>query len=634
MRGKLIAEWINNEGKEDMGKYGVERLIITKKTINLPHQEENFAKATIFCSAFLLLISLIGIAILYFVVNISNEAVIVWTLYYLCLLYVFLKKLMLGLKHRIVIGDPKYPHDFISYRIIMDSMKKGEIATYWKNLNNTARLLRIFFTEKYDYIIIPIKDRLESLMALLIFFFIWILILNNYYFLPEYDLKIFPDIPAEEYYEIDPEVLEIFSFAESLLFTEVLIIIFIISAIIFREIALNIIPYDPPTASTHRDHKELSGSHPYKIFRNISSAYETLQYDFPRRLEASQPIMTDIGIGESGTTTGTLLIESIPKVDDRFNFHYDKGMRFALLGYTIQGFFIIIFPIVFNFDLISLKFFIVFAWFVFPLMASYYAMGFALSRTYFWKSNLIITEFSGEYYRSNIGVGTSIYDSLKSERLSIISDVTIRCTGTSVLSQCIGLDSYRYLLSMNTTQDVINHVNKLKSQIEVEKQIVDVQSPNIDHQNVQKIAKINVALDQARRLSSGQFREEYFIENREAPKQLPQQGIQTKQQESNICPYCGKNNSNKAKFCSGCGKDLIISTMLEMGIDGTICPKCHTILEKNTVFCDFCGITIRQNLQLANNMDREEMRWICPECKQLNVGHEDDCEWCDKKRIY
>lgn len=51
---------------------------------------------------------------------------------------------------------------------------------------------------------------------------------------------------------------------------------------------------------------------------------------------------------------------------------------------------------------------------------------------------------------------------------------------------------------------------------------------------------------------------------------------------NNTCPKCGKNNSNVAKFCSGCGGNLVDHP-------GIYCPECGGMNFVNAKFCQECG---------------------------------------------
>ncbi len=51
---------------------------------------------------------------------------------------------------------------------------------------------------------------------------------------------------------------------------------------------------------------------------------------------------------------------------------------------------------------------------------------------------------------------------------------------------------------------------------------------------------------------------------------------------NNICPECGKNNSNNAKFCNGCGRSFVDNSDM-------YCPKCGEKNSINSKFCHSCG---------------------------------------------
>jgi ribosomal protein L40E len=52
---------------------------------------------------------------------------------------------------------------------------------------------------------------------------------------------------------------------------------------------------------------------------------------------------------------------------------------------------------------------------------------------------------------------------------------------------------------------------------------------------------------------------------------------------TNICPECGKNNSNNAKFCNGCGRSFVDNSDI-------YCPKCGEKNSRNSRFCQGCGV--------------------------------------------
>lgn len=60
-----------------------------------------------------------------------------------------------------------------------------------------------------------------------------------------------------------------------------------------------------------------------------------------------------------------------------------------------------------------------------------------------------------------------------------------------------------------------------------------------------------------------------------------------------ICPECKKENSDKAKFCSGCGTKLIQEAKIQPPVtEEALCPGCGRALKPGTRFCSFCGTEI------------------------------------------
>ena len=56
-------------------------------------------------------------------------------------------------------------------------------------------------------------------------------------------------------------------------------------------------------------------------------------------------------------------------------------------------------------------------------------------------------------------------------------------------------------------------------------------------------------------------------------------------EDYNICLKCGKKNSEKAKFCNGCGCNLIKNNV-------RYCDKCGEKNSLNAKYCQECGIEL------------------------------------------
>ncbi len=83
----------------------------------------------------------------------------------------------------------------------------------------------------------------------------------------------------------------------------------------------------------------------------------------------------------------------------------------------------------------------------------------------------------------------------------------------------------------------------------------------------------------------------------------PQGGAQTPQ---SACPSCNTPNPAGAKFCSSCGKPMVVPQMA--------CPSCNANIPQGSKFCPSCG----GNLQASNckscNATLQPGAKFCPEC--------------------
>jgi uncharacterized membrane protein YvbJ len=52
------------------------------------------------------------------------------------------------------------------------------------------------------------------------------------------------------------------------------------------------------------------------------------------------------------------------------------------------------------------------------------------------------------------------------------------------------------------------------------------------------------------------------------------------------CSKCGNNNSDNAKFCSGCGSDLKPVRVSDMN---TNCSRCESEIINDSIYCIKCG---------------------------------------------
>jgi len=74
------------------------------------------------------------------------------------------------------------------------------------------------------------------------------------------------------------------------------------------------------------------------------------------------------------------------------------------------------------------------------------------------------------------------------------------------------------------------------------------------------------------------------------------------------CPNCNADNNIDAKFCSSCGKEIVLTN---------VCPKCNAKVESDVKFCPKCG----ENLQEK----------FCPKCKAVVKPGAKFCAECGRK---
>lgn len=80
-----------------------------------------------------------------------------------------------------------------------------------------------------------------------------------------------------------------------------------------------------------------------------------------------------------------------------------------------------------------------------------------------------------------------------------------------------------------------------------------------------------------------------------------------------ICPKCGKENSEKSKFCSFCGEEISKEQ---------ICPKCGEVFKEDAIYCDICGT------KLEKQKEQEIETKKCPHCGKNNKAEDVFCKQC------
>ncbi len=71
------------------------------------------------------------------------------------------------------------------------------------------------------------------------------------------------------------------------------------------------------------------------------------------------------------------------------------------------------------------------------------------------------------------------------------------------------------------------------------------------------------------------------------------------------CPHCGSENQGDAKFCSNCGKEVVLSKS---------CPKCNAKVQATAKFCPECGNSLQESQCPKCGAAAKPGAKFCPEC--------------------
>jgi membrane protease subunit (stomatin/prohibitin family) len=82
-------------------------------------------------------------------------------------------------------------------------------------------------------------------------------------------------------------------------------------------------------------------------------------------------------------------------------------------------------------------------------------------------------------------------------------------------------------------------------------------------------------------------------------------GGATSQGQKVNCPHCNTPNAAGAKFCSSCGKEIVV---------GMACPKCKAKIPLNSKFCPDCGANLEGSACVKCGAKLQAGAKFCPEC--------------------
>jgi len=184
---------------------------------------------------------------------------------------------------------------------------------------------------------------------------------------------------------------------------------------------------------------------------------------------------------------------------------------------------------------------------------------------------------------------------------------------------------------MGYSQNIKEAIENLDSQLEVEKQIIDVQIPNIEHPNLQKITDINLSIAQSRNSASVNPAGMYLPRRNKPTHLLPNSDLWGDQNHI-LCPNCNETLSSKVKFCDNCGQKIISTQTKSERNKFVLCSHCERKILVNSSYCMHCGHSLSIQHESIKGTSHDSQQWICNNCDQLNDESLNVCQWCDSGR--
>lgn len=182
---------------------------------------------------------------------------------------------------------------------------------------------------------------------------------------------------------------------------------------------------------------------------------------------------------------------------------------------------------------------------------SYLGMASKLFNLLRFDSKAILTDIKGEFYKSDVGVGTSMQDSLRSQRLAVISDSRLNYYAAEVLSECYTLKGEREIVAINVSSKINEDLQSLIKFIESQrKPDLEVQGIDFDQPSASELLKQDIAISE---IKARQQPRPGHVQNALQPEVKPSQPIEEK--NILVCPECGTKGEG-TKFCPNCGTKL------------------------------------------------------------------------------
>jgi hypothetical protein len=505
-----------------------EEFILSENTINIPNPRKIQGQGEVIIGIFLSLIGLIVLFIWNYAKylnfqSIRNPGFLEALLAGICLI-VGITHVIQGLKNMFVWVIPAHaPRSFGDLDILFTTLRTSDIHTYQKPDSLSFKILHGIFSDKVFYFTSLPRD----------------ISLDNISFIMQS--------------VIFSAILLFFWKYVSLFVTMGFITLLLISSVLCIVLTAMIVPKHVPTAKRVYTPQDINGGHPQKVYRSLEDGAIELKFDFPYRFLGSVPSLINSGVQNTGTSHGYTLMETQPETVET---RYWKAAIFSLV---CGGFFIVLG----YFLSVTMNSMIYTKGMPLPIAGAilvgigYKFLGkstklFNLMR---FKSKIILSDIKGEYYRSDLGVGKGMHESLSSQRIAVISDNRLSHYAADVLSECHTLNGMREIIAINNSEEIDNDVKSLIKFVESQrKPDLEVQGIDFGQESASKLLQQNVAIARIKAQALGKL-------PRSAPgmkeiSRINHLELEGKDDEADmLCSHCGTGNKG-AKFCMNCGAKL------------------------------------------------------------------------------
>ena len=509
-----------------------ENFVVSEATIDIPNPLKLYGVGGVIIGATL---SLMGLDVLFgkgYLSYLNFQGIsyfnnfIIGILSMLCL-SIGIIQLSFGLKSLFSWLVPAHaPKNYSDINTIFATLRSSDLDTYKKPETFSLKVLRAFFSDKVFYLTSVPRDIAHGCIK----FLLGTSIFSAF-------LIFFWDVLPLGY-----------------IFTRSLIVLMIIASILGIILTILIIPRSLPTARRTHEAQDIHGGHPKKLYRSSQDGAREIGYDYPYRFKGSEPSMDNVGVQDTGTVEGYAFVESQPYPTKH---QYNVAAIFSLLCgaiFYILGFKWLVYldPVIYpTLDGMILPIPIT-GFIVIGIGSSFLGRASKLFNLLRFESKAILTDIEGEFYKSDLGVGTSMQDSLRSQRLAVISDSRLNHYAADVLSECYTLKGEREIVAINDSSKINDDLQSLREFIESQrKPDLEVQGIDFEQPSASKLLQQNIAISA---IKAGQQPQLGYGQNALLqPEVKPPQQIEGK--NIRICPKCG-TKSEEAKFCPNCGTKL------------------------------------------------------------------------------